>query len=70
MLSISSRIHAINNLFLVSDPNDASEGGKLKMILQLVKRSLGVKDIAAMLAIPFLSLLYYVTHLMSCSAPL
>lgn len=27
---------------------DASEGGKLKMIVQLVKRCLGVKDIAAM----------------------
>ena len=26
----------------------ASEGGKLKMIIQLVKRCLGVKDIAAM----------------------
>lgn len=27
---------------------DASEGGKIKMIVQLVKRCLGVKDIAAM----------------------
>ncbi|KAF8317153.1 hypothetical protein DL93DRAFT_2125174 [Clavulina sp. PMI_390] len=32
----------------VPDSNDASEGGKLKMILQLIKRSLGVKDLAAM----------------------
>lgn len=28
--------------------SDTSEGGKLKMIVQLVKRCLGVKDIAAM----------------------
>lgn len=32
----------------VAESSDTSEGGKLKMILQLVKRSLGVKDIAAM----------------------
>jgi hypothetical protein len=30
------------------DSVDAGEGGKLKMILALVKKSLGVKDIAAM----------------------
>lgn len=29
-------------------PGDPGEGGKLKMIVQLVKRCLGVKDIAAM----------------------
>ncbi|KAH7924369.1 hypothetical protein BV22DRAFT_1035182 [Leucogyrophana mollusca] len=32
----------------VPDNGDAGEGGKLKMIVQLVKKSLGVKDIAAM----------------------
>ncbi|KAI0048916.1 hypothetical protein FA95DRAFT_1468963, partial [Auriscalpium vulgare] len=32
----------------ISVPEDTGEGGKLKMIVQLVKRSLGVKDIAAM----------------------
>lgn len=32
----------------IAVPEDSSEGGKLKMIVQLVKRSLGVKDIAAM----------------------
>ncbi|KAG8831396.1 hypothetical protein FRC17_003222 [Serendipita sp. 399] len=32
----------------VPDSNDHGEGGKLKMIIQLVKRSLGVKDLAAM----------------------
>ena len=30
------------------EPADAGEGGKLKMIVQLVKNCLGVKDIAAM----------------------
>lgn len=39
----------LNGDAAVSIPdNDSSEGGKLKMIIQLVKRSLGVKDIAAM----------------------
>ncbi|KAJ3866359.1 hypothetical protein EV359DRAFT_36875 [Lentinula novae-zelandiae] len=32
----------------VPDSGDAGEGGKLKMIVQLVKKCLGVKDIAAM----------------------
>ena len=32
----------------VPDSGDGGEGGKLKMILALVKKSLGVKDIAAM----------------------
>jgi hypothetical protein len=32
----------------VADSGDTGEGGKLKMIVQLVKKSLGVKDIAAM----------------------
>ena len=32
----------------VPDIGDHGEGGKLKMIIQLVKRSLGVKDLAAM----------------------
>lgn len=32
----------------VPDSSDTSEGSKLKMIVQLVKKSLGVKDIAAM----------------------
>lgn len=32
----------------VPDTGEHSEGGKLKMIVSLVKKSLGVKDIAAM----------------------
>lgn len=32
----------------VPDSGDTGEGGRLKMIIQLVKRSLGVKDLAAM----------------------
>lgn len=32
----------------VSESNDTGEGGKLKMIIQLVKKAFGVKDIAAM----------------------
>lgn len=32
----------------VPDASDAGESGKLKMIVQLVKKCLGVKDIAAM----------------------
>ena len=38
----------------VPDSGDTGEGGKLKMIIQLVKRSLGVKDLAAMFASFFL----------------
>jgi len=33
---------------VVPDSGDTGEGGKLKMIVQLVKKCLGVKDIAAM----------------------
>jgi hypothetical protein len=33
----------------VPDSGDTGEGGKIKMIVQLVKKCLGVKDIAAML---------------------
>lgn len=32
----------------VPDSGDTGEGGKLKMIIQLVKKSFGVKDIATM----------------------
>lgn len=32
----------------VPDGGDTGEGGKLKMIIQLVKKCLGVKDIATM----------------------
>lgn len=32
----------------VPDTGDTGEGGKLKMIIQLVKKCFGVKDIAAM----------------------
>lgn len=32
----------------VPDTGDAGEGGKLKMIVQLVKKCFGVKDIATM----------------------
>lgn len=38
----------------VPDSGDTGEGGKLKMIIQLVKRSLGVKDLAAMFVSFFL----------------
>jgi hypothetical protein len=34
----------------VPDSGDTGEGGKIKMIVQLVKKCLGVKDIAAMSA--------------------
>lgn len=36
----------------VPDTGDHGESGKLKMIVQLVKRSLGVKDLAAMSVAP------------------
>jgi hypothetical protein len=36
-------------------PEDTGEGGKLRMIVQLVKRSFGVKDLAAMCAPNYLS---------------
>jgi hypothetical protein len=39
----------------VPDSGDAGEGGKLKMIVALVKKSLGVKDIAAMFVTLFCS---------------
>jgi hypothetical protein len=32
----------------VPESGDAGEGGKLKMVVQLVKKCLGVKDIASM----------------------
>jgi hypothetical protein len=32
----------------LQDSNDTGEGGKIKMIIQLVKKCLGVKDIASM----------------------
>ena len=38
----------------VPDSGDTGEGGRLKMIIQLVKRSLGVKDLAAMFVSFFL----------------
>lgn len=39
---------AVEQPISVPDASDAGESGKLKMIVQLVKRCLGVKDIAAM----------------------
>ena len=36
----------------VPDSGDTGESGKLKMIVQLVKKCLGVKDIAAMYVPP------------------
>ena len=39
----------------VPDTGDHGDGGKLKMIVQLVKRALGVKDIAAMCVVARLS---------------
>jgi hypothetical protein len=41
----------------VPDSGDSGEGGKLKMIVALVRKSLGVKDIAAMF-VAFLMCLY------------
>jgi len=35
----------------LQDSGDTGEGGKLSMIVQLVKKCLGVKDIAAMYAL-------------------
>lgn len=32
----------------VTLPEDTGEGGKLKMLMQLVKKCMGVKDIASM----------------------
>ena len=32
----------------VALPEDTGEGGKLKMVMQLVKKCMGVKDIASM----------------------
>ena len=39
----------------VPDSGDTGEGGKLKMILQLVKKSLGVKDLAAMFVLFYIN---------------
>jgi hypothetical protein len=39
----------------VPDPADTGEGGKLKMIMQLLRKCFGVKDIAAMCVINPLS---------------
>ena len=39
----------------VADASDAGEGGKLKMIVQLLKKCLGVSDIAAMYVTNWLS---------------
>ena len=36
----------------VADAGDTGEGGKLKMIMSLLKRCLGVKDLAAMCVLP------------------
>ncbi len=44
---------------VVPDSGDTGEGGKLKMIVQLVKKCLGVKDIAAMLVLYLLSTTYF-----------
>ncbi|KAJ3755961.1 hypothetical protein EV360DRAFT_48797 [Lentinula raphanica] len=41
-------LHEDDAPLTVPDSGDAGEGGKLKMIVQLVKKCLGVKDIAAM----------------------
>lgn len=40
----------------VPDSGDTGEGGKIKMIVQLVKKCLGVKDIAAMFVCSLLAL--------------
>lgn len=53
----------------VPDTGDHGEGGKLKMIVQLVKRALGVKDIAAMCVVLFLST-SSLTHHPPTQAPL
>lgn len=37
----------------VADSGDHGEGGKVKMIVSLVKKCLGVKDIASMCVVPW-----------------
>lgn len=37
----------------VPDSGDTGESGKLKMIVQLVRKCMGIKDIASMCALPF-----------------
>lgn len=41
------------SLVSMPDSGDTGEGGKLKMIVQLVKKCLGVKDIASMYVLWF-----------------
>lgn len=40
--------HDVEAAISVPDSGEASEGGNLKMIVQLLKKCLGVKDLAAM----------------------
>jgi len=47
----------------LSESGDTGEGGKLKMIVQLVKKALGVKDIASM----FVQLLW--SRTLTCTDP-
>lgn len=37
----------------VPDSGDTGESGKLKMIIQLVRKCMGIKDIASMCVLPF-----------------
>ncbi|KAJ7574300.1 hypothetical protein C8J56DRAFT_979332 [Mycena floridula] len=46
--SIDSGLSAEDSAISVPDSGDTGEGGKLKMIVQLLKKCLGVKDIASM----------------------
>ena len=46
--SVDTEAEAPAEPISVPDTGEHGEGGKLKMIVQLVKRALGVKDIAAM----------------------
>ncbi len=51
----------------VPDSGDTGESGKLKMIVQLVKKCLGVKDIAAMCVQPTVSTLLSMADALSVS---
>jgi len=46
--SIPTEAEAEAQAAAIAVPEDTGEGGKLKMIVTLVKRCLGVKDIASM----------------------
>lgn len=54
---------------LIPDTGETSEGGKLKMIVQLLKRCLGVKDLAALCVLYFLRVDDAVANQLLCVTP-